>query len=143
VIVSITRGGYAKRVRTDQYRLQKRGGKGVAGATLRGDDVVDHLFATTAHHWILFFTTAGRVYRTKAYHLPESSRESKGGHVRAAQLPAGRADRAGADGPRLRAGALPRARDPQRLREEDRLPTTTAHGQAGLIAINFREETTS
>ncbi|MBA2639578.1 MAG: DNA gyrase subunit A [Nocardioidaceae bacterium] len=81
VVVTITRGGYAKRTRTDQYRLQKRGGKGVRGATLRSDDVVEHLFATTAHHWILFFTDQGRVYRTKAYHLPEASRDAKGGHV--------------------------------------------------------------
>src|ERR671910_1433852 len=81
LVVSITRGGYAKRTRADQYRLQKRGGKGVRGATLRGDDVVQHFIATTNHHWLLFFTTAGRVYRTKAYNLPEASRDAKGGHV--------------------------------------------------------------
>jgi DNA gyrase subunit A len=141
VIISITRGGYAKRVRTDQYRLQKRGGKGVRGATLRGDDVVDHLFATTSHHWILFFTTAGRVYRTKAYHLPESSRESKGGHV---------------------AGLLSFQPDEQiaqvlTIRDYDQAPylvLATRNGyvkktrladynsprQAGLIAVNFRED---
>ena len=81
LVVSITRGGYAKRTRADQYRTQKRGGKGVRGATLRGDDVVQHFIATTNHHWLLFFTTAGRVYRTKAYNLPEASRDAKGGHV--------------------------------------------------------------
>src|SRR3954451_584448 len=81
LVVTITRGGYAKRTRADQYRSQKRGGKGVRGATLRGDDVVDHFIATTNHHWLLFFTTAGRVYRTKAYNLPEASRDAKGGHV--------------------------------------------------------------
>ena len=81
LVVSITRGGYAKRTRADQYRLQKRGGKGVRGATLRGDDVVEHFIATTNHHWLLFFTTAGRVYRTKAYNLPEAARDAKGGHV--------------------------------------------------------------
>ena len=81
LVVSITRGGYAKRTRADQYRLQKRGGKGVRGATLRGDDVVQHFIATTNHHWLLFFTTAGRVYRTKAYNLPEAARDAKGGHV--------------------------------------------------------------
>ncbi|HEY9563441.1 MAG TPA: DNA topoisomerase (ATP-hydrolyzing), partial [Nocardioides sp.] len=74
LVVSITRGGYAKRTRADQYRTQKRGGKGVRGATLRGDDVVEHFIATTNHHWLLFFTTAGRVYRTKAYNLPEALR---------------------------------------------------------------------
>src|SRR5690606_29346797 len=81
VVVTITRGGYAKRTRADQYRTQKRGGKGVRGAALRGDDVVEHFIATTSHHWLLFFTTAGRVYRTKAYNLPEAGRDAKGGHV--------------------------------------------------------------
>ncbi|GAB2979879.1 DNA gyrase subunit A [Nocardioides montaniterrae] len=80
-VVSITRGGYAKRTRADQYRTQKRGGKGVRGASLRGDDVVEHFIATTSHHWLLFFTTAGRVYRTKVYNLPEAGRDAKGGHV--------------------------------------------------------------
>ena len=81
LVVTITRGGYAKRTRADLYRTQKRGGKGVRGATLRGDDVVEHFMATSNHHWLLFFTTAGRVYRTKAYNLPEASRDAKGGHV--------------------------------------------------------------
>ncbi len=81
VVVTITRGGYAKRTRSDQYRVQRRGGKGVRGAQLRSDDVVVHFFSTTLHHWLLFFTTAGRVYRTKAYTLPEAARDAKGGHV--------------------------------------------------------------
>lgn len=81
LVVTITRGGYAKRTRADQYRIQKRGGKGVRGAQLRGDDVVEHFMATSNHHWLLFFTTAGRVYRTKAYNLPEASRDARGGHV--------------------------------------------------------------
>ncbi len=81
VVVTITRGGYAKRTRVDQYRSQKRGGKGVRGASLRGEDVVEHFFTTTTHHWLLFFTNLGRVYRAKAYELPEGSRESKGQHV--------------------------------------------------------------
>ena len=81
VVVTITRGGYAKRTRADSYRVQRRGGKGVRGATLRGDDVVQHFFSTTLHHWLLFFTTAGRVYRTKAYALPDAARDAKGGHV--------------------------------------------------------------
>src|SRR4029450_3184997 len=70
LVVTITRGGYAKRTRADLYRTQKRGGKGVRGASLRGDDVVEHFIATSNHHWLLFFTTAGRVYRTKGYNLP-------------------------------------------------------------------------
>jgi DNA gyrase subunit A len=81
VVVTITAGGYAKRTLTDLYRAQRRGGRGVRGATLRQDDVVEHLFVTTTHHWILFFTTKGRVYRAKAYQLPDAGRDAKGQHV--------------------------------------------------------------
>jgi DNA gyrase subunit A len=81
VVVTISRGGYAKRTTTDQYRVQKRGGTGVRGATLRADDEVGHLFVTTNHHWILFFTNKGRVYRAKAWMLPEAGRDARGGHV--------------------------------------------------------------
>ncbi len=81
VVVTITRGGYAKRTRVDAYRSQRRGGKGVRGAQLRGEDVVEHFFTTTTHHWLLFFTNLGRVYRAKAYELPEQSRDAKGQHV--------------------------------------------------------------
>jgi DNA gyrase subunit A len=81
VVVTITRGGYAKRTKTDQYRAQRRGGKGVRGAQLRADDVVGHFFVTTTHHWILFFTNKGRVYRAKAYELPDAGRDARGQHV--------------------------------------------------------------
>lgn len=81
VVVTITRGGYAKRTRTDNYRSQHRGGKGIKGAALREDDVVEHFFVTTTHHWLLFFTNLGRVYRAKAYELPEGGRDAKGQHV--------------------------------------------------------------
>ena len=81
VVVTITRSGYAKRTRTDSYRSQHRGGKGIRGATLREDDVVDHFFVTTTHRWLLFFTNYGRVYRAKGYELPEGGRDSKGQHV--------------------------------------------------------------
>ncbi|MCG8656755.1 DNA gyrase subunit A [Yimella sp. NH-Cas1] len=81
VVVTITRGGYAKRTKVSEYRAQRRGGKGVRGATLRGDDVVSHFFITSTHNWLLFFTNKGRVYRIKAYELPEGSRDSKGQHV--------------------------------------------------------------
>ena len=81
VVVTITRGGYAKRTKTDLYRSQRRGGKGVRGAALRGEDVVEHFFTTTTHHWLLFFTNLGRVYRAKAYELPEGGRDAKGQHV--------------------------------------------------------------
>jgi DNA gyrase subunit A len=141
VVITITRGGYAKRTKADLYRVQKRGGKGVRGAALRGDDLVDHFFASTNHHWLLFFTTAGRVYRTKAYHLPESARDAKGGHV---------------------AGLLSFQPDEQiaqvlAIRDYDQAPylvLATRRGyvkktrlvdynsprQAGVIAINFRED---
>jgi len=81
VVVTITRDGYAKRTRSDAYRAQRRGGKGVRGAQLRSDDVVEHFFVTTTHHWLLFFTNLGRVYRAKAYELPEGGRDAKGQHV--------------------------------------------------------------
>jgi DNA gyrase subunit A len=81
VVVTITRGGYAKRTRTAEYRAQRRGGKGVRGAQLRADDIVDHFFVTTTHHWILFFTNKGRVYRAKAYELPDTGRDARGQHV--------------------------------------------------------------
>ena len=81
VVVTITRGGYAKRTKADLYRSQRRGGKGVRGAQLREDDVVEQFFVTTTHHWILFFTNRGRVYRAKAYELPELARDAKGQHV--------------------------------------------------------------
>jgi DNA gyrase subunit A len=81
VVVTITRGGYAKRTRTDLYRAQRRGGKGVRGAQLRTDDIVDHFFVTTTHRWILFFTNKGRVYRAKAYELPDTARDARGQHV--------------------------------------------------------------
>ena len=81
VVVTITRGGYAKRTQSALYRAQHRGGKGIAGAKLRGDDVVDHFFVTSTHNWLLFFTNTGRVYRAKGYELPEGSRDAKGQHV--------------------------------------------------------------
>ena len=81
VVVTITETGYAKRTKTDLYRSQKRGGKGVMGAGLKQDDIVNHFFVCSTHDWILFFTTQGRVYRAKAYDLPEASRIARGQHV--------------------------------------------------------------
>ena len=81
MVVTVTRGGYIKRTRSDNYRSQHRGGKGVKGAQLRADDVVEHFFVTTTHHWLLFFTNKGRVYRAKAYEVPEAGRDAKGQHV--------------------------------------------------------------
>ncbi len=140
LVVTITRGGYAKRTLASNYRTQRRGGKGVRGATLRGADVVDHFMATSNHHWLLFFTTAGRVYRTKAYNLPEASRDAKGGHVagllsfqpdeQIAQVLAIRDYR---QAPYLvlatRSGLV----------KKTRLADYNSPRQAGVIAINFRE----
>jgi DNA gyrase subunit A len=81
VVVTITRTGYAKRTKTDLYRAQKRGGKGVQGAALKQDDIVAHFFVCSTHDWILFFTNKGRVYRAKAYELPEANRTARGQHV--------------------------------------------------------------
>jgi DNA gyrase subunit A len=81
VVVTVTRTGYAKRTKTDLYRAQRRGGKGVQGAALRQDDIVEHFFVSSTHDWVLFFTNKGRVYRTKAYELPEANRNARGQHV--------------------------------------------------------------
>ncbi|WP_370289394.1 DNA gyrase subunit A [Nocardioides sp.] len=140
-VVSITRGGYAKRTRADQYRTQKRGGKGVRGASLRGDDVVEHFIATTSHHWLLFFTTAGRVYRTKVYNLPEASRDAKGGHV--AGLLSFQPDESIAQVLAIRdydqAPYLVLATK-SGLVKKTRLGDYNSPRQAGVIAINFRED---
>ena len=141
VVVTITRGGYAKRTRTDLYRVQNRGGKGVRGAALRGDDVVEHMFPTTSHHWILFFTTAGRVYRAKAYQLPEAGRDAKGGHV--AGLLSFQQDEEIAQ--------VLAVRDYEQspylvlatrkgLVKKTRLGDYNSPRQAGVIAINFRDD---
>jgi DNA gyrase subunit A len=81
VVVTITQTGYAKRTKTDLYRAQKRGGKGVQGAALKQDDIVAHFFVCSTHDWMLFFTNKGRVYRLKAYELPEANRSARGQHV--------------------------------------------------------------
>ncbi|MFM1865333.1 MAG: hypothetical protein RL677_1113 [Actinomycetota bacterium] len=81
VAITISRGGYIKRTKLDLYRSQKRGGRGVKGAALREDDVVQHLFIASTHNWLLFFTDQGRVYRSKVHELPEKGRDARGQHV--------------------------------------------------------------
>ena len=81
MVVTLTSGGYIKRTRSDNYRVQHRGGKGVKGASLRADDVVQNFIVSTTHHWLMFFTNTGRVYRSKVYEIQESGRDSKGQHV--------------------------------------------------------------
>ena len=141
VVVTITHGGYAKRTKADQYRIQRRGGRGVRGASLRADDEVEHLFATTSHHWILFFTTKGRVYRTKVWQLPEGSRDAKGGHVagllsfqpdeRIAQV---LAIRSYEDASYLLLATR------NGLVKKTQLTAFDTPRQAGVIAVSFREE---
>ena len=81
VVITITRDGYAKRTMTDLYRSQRRGGKGIKGAALREDDIVEHFLVTSSHDLLLFFTNKGRVYRAKGYEVPEAGRDAKGKHV--------------------------------------------------------------
>ncbi len=141
VVVTITHGGYAKRTRADQYRLQRRGGKGVRGASLRTDDEVEHLFATTSHHWILFFTTQGRVYRTKAWQLPEGGRDARGGHV--AGLLSFQPDERIAEVLAIRSytdAAYLLLATRNGLVKKTELTAYDSSRQAGVIAIAFREE---
>ncbi|QBI51835.1 DNA gyrase subunit A [Streptomonospora litoralis] len=141
VVVTISRGGYAKRTRLDGYRAQKRGGKGVRGAQLRQDDIVQHFFVTTTHHWILFFTNKGRVYRTKAYELPEAARDARGQHV--ANLMEFQPDEEIAQVMALRdyddAPYLVLATR-QGLVKKSRLEDFDSARSAGIIAINLRDE---
>ena len=141
VVVTITRGGYAKRTNTDLYRVQKRGGKGVRGATLRTDDEVGHLFATTNHHWILFFTNKGRVYRAKVWQLPEAGRDAKGGHVAGllSFLPDEKIAQVLAISDYSAAPYLLLATK-RGLVKKSVLPAYDSPRQAGIIAVNFREE---
>ena len=80
-VVTITRGGYSKRTSADLYKSQRRGGRGVKGAALKQDDVVDHFFVASTHDWLLFFTNQGRVYRAKVHELPDAGRDARGQHV--------------------------------------------------------------
>ena len=140
MVVTITRGGYAKRTRTDQYRPQRRGGRGVRGATLRADDEVQHLFATTNHQWILFFTNMGRVYRVKTWQLPEGGRDAKGGHVAGllSFLPGERIAQVlalhGYEDAQYLVLATRRG-----LVKKTALSAYDSPRQAGLIALNFRD----
>lgn len=141
VVVTITREGYAKRTREDAYRAQKRGGKGVRGAQLRGDDAVEHFFVTSTHDWLLFFTDQGRVYRAKAYQLPEGSRDAKGQHV--ANLLAFQPDELIAQVMRIESYAdadyLVLATR-SGLVKKTRLTDYDSPRTAGIIAINLRQD---
>ncbi|MDR0482154.1 MAG: DNA gyrase subunit A [Cellulomonadaceae bacterium] len=141
IVVTITRGGYAKRTRTDAYRAQRRGGKGVRGAKLREDDLVEHFFTTTTHHWMLFFTNLGRVYRAKGYDLPEGGRDAKGQHV--ANMLAFQPDETIAQVLDLRdydAAEYLVLATRRGLIKKTRLEDYDSPRQAGLIAINLRED---
>ncbi|HEY5785520.1 MAG TPA: DNA gyrase subunit A, partial [Microlunatus sp.] len=141
VVVTITRGGYAKRTLTEAYRVQKRGGKGVRGATLRTDDMVAHLFATSNHRWILFFTNKGRVYRAKVWQLPEAGRDAKGSHV--AGLLSFLPDEEIAEVLAITDyGVEPYLllATKRGLVKKSSLPLYDSPRQAGIIAVNFRDD---
>ncbi len=141
IVVTISHGGYAKRTNTDQYRAQRRGGKGVRGAQLRSDDIIDHFFVTSTHHWILFFTNKGRVYRAKGYELPDTGRDARGQHV--ANLLAFQPDERIAEVLALRdyqvAPYLVLATR-SGLVKKSRLGEYDSPRSGGLIAINLRED---
>jgi DNA gyrase subunit A len=141
VAVTITYGGYAKRTNTGLYRAQRRGGKGIRGAQLRTDDIVDHFFITTTHHWILFFTNKGRVYRAKGYELPDAGRDARGQHV--ANLLAFQPDERIAEVLALRdyqvAPYLVLATK-SGLVKKSRLAEFDSPRAGGIIAINLRED---
>src|SRR6201997_166655 len=141
IVVTITRGGYAKRTNTDQYRAQKRGGKGVRGAALRSDDIVDHFFVTSTHNWILFFTNKGRVYRAKGYEFPDAGRDARGQHV--ANMLAFQPDEQIAEVLAMRdysvAPYLVLATR-SGLVKKSRLSEYDSSRSGGLIAINLRED---
>jgi DNA gyrase subunit A len=85
VVITVTRAGYVKRQPIDAFRRQGRGGRGVRGTNLKEEDVVSHVFTTSTHHWLLFFTTRGKVYRVKVHEVPEAGRTARG--LYAANLP--------------------------------------------------------
>ncbi len=141
VVVTITETGYAKRTKTDLYRSQKRGGKGVKGAELKQDDIVKNFFVTSTHDWLLFFTTKGRVYRAKAYELPEASRTARGQHV--ANLLAFQPDeriqgviriKTYEDAPYLVLATR------NGLVKKSRLADFDSNRSGGIVAINLRDE---
>jgi DNA gyrase subunit A len=141
IVVTITRGGYAKRTNTDQYRAQRRGGKGVRGAALRSDDIVDHFFVTSTHNWILFFTNKGRVYRLKGYELPDAGRDARGQHV--ANMLAFQPDEHIAEVLSLRdyeAAPYLVLATSAGLVKKSRLSEYDSARSGGLIAINLRED---
>jgi DNA gyrase subunit A len=141
VVVTITRGGYAKRTKTGLYRAQRRGGKGVRGAQLRTDDIVEHFFVTSTHHWILFFTNKGRVYRAKAYELPEAARDARGQHV--ANLLAFQPDERIAEVlalPDYQVAPYLVMATSSGLVKKSRLSEYDSTRAGGIIAINLRED---
>ena len=132
---------FAKRTKLDSYRAQRRGGKGIRGASLRADDEISQFFVTNTHDWLLFFTNMGHVYRAKAYELPEGGRDARGQHV--ANLLAFRPDEKIAQ-----VLALTNYEDAEYLAlgtkggmvKKTRLEDYDSPRRAGLIAINLRKD---
>jgi len=141
MVITVTRGGYVKRTRSDNYRSQHRGGKGVKGAQLRADDVVEHFFVTTTHHWLLFFTNTGRVYRAKAYELQEAGRDAKGQHVaNLLALQPGEEIAQILDIPDYQAAKYLVLATRRGLVKKTPLTEYDTNRTGGIIAINLREE---
>jgi DNA gyrase subunit A len=141
VVVTITRTGYAKRTKTDLYRAQRRGGKGVQGAALKSDDLVAHFFVCSTHDWILFFTNKGRVYRAKAYELPEANRNARGQHV--ANLLAFQPDETIADVITIRNYEVSPylvLATKAGLVKKTKLSDFDSNRSGGIVAINLRED---
>ncbi|MEV3962020.1 DNA gyrase subunit A [Nocardia sp. NPDC050193] len=140
VVVTITETGYAKRTKTDLYRSQKRGGKGVQGAGLKQDDIVRHFFVTSTHDWLLFFTNKGRVYRAKAYELPEANRTARGQHV--ANLLAFQPDEKIAQVIRIKSyedAAYLVLATQKGLVKKSRLVDFDSNRSGGIVAVNLRD----
>jgi DNA gyrase subunit A len=141
VVVTISRGGYAKRTQSALYRAQHRGGKGITGAKLRGDDVIEHFFVTSTHNWLLFFTNTGRVYRAKAYELPEGSRDAKGQHVaNLLALQPGETIAQVLSIPDYEAAAYLVLATKSGLVKKTRLSEYDSNRSGGVIGINLRED---
>jgi len=141
VVITITRTGYAKRTKSDLYRSQRRGGKGVQGANLKVDDIVAHFFVGSTHNWILFLTNKGRVYRAKAYELPEANRNARGQHV--ANILAFQPDEQIAQVIQIKDYAVAPylvLSTRRGLVKKSRLTDFDSPRQGGLIAINLRDD---
>ena len=123
VVITVSRAGYVKRLPVDAFRRQGRGGKGVRGANLKEEDVIKNVFTTTTHHWLLFFTTKGKVYRVKAHEVPEVTRQARGlyaANLAGVQVSADERVQRRARPEGIHGRPIPAVRDEERHGQEDR-----------------------